>query len=132
VKLEKTFSPMVTTVGPHVFPLLRFSRTIGAATEQQQRRNRSELCPGCSAKVDRRSGGGAFCATRGVVHKGDRASRGHTHGLLLVFAQSINLEVAVRFQPVHLDRERLDQGQAARGVREMRTTSVRRDTVARG
>ena len=47
-------------------------------------------------------------------------SRRHAQGLLLVLAQVVHVEVAVRFQPVlvHLGRERADQAQAAFGVGE--------------
>ena len=46
--------------------------------------------------------------------------RRHAQGLLLVFAQVVHVEVAVRFEPVlvHLDLERPDQPQEARRIRE--------------
>jgi hypothetical protein len=65
-------------------------------------------------KMDHGCGGGPLWATRSVVHRAIgpyEPSRRHAQGLLLVLAQVVHVQVAMRLEPVlvHLDREGADQ-----------------------
>ena len=61
------------------------------------------------------------CGQRAALSTGQvGGSSRHAQGLLLVLAQVVHVEVAVRLEPVlvHFDRERRDQPQAALNVGE--------------
>jgi hypothetical protein len=89
-----------------------------------------------SCKIfDHGCGGEPLWATRSVVHKGSwqMGSGGHAQGLLLVLAQVVHVQVAVRFQPVlvHLHRQLPISRKQISALKKIRTTLVRRLTDLR-